>query len=70
MKKAEYDEMKVNLITNVADGTRMYYTKELYCVIDEMDIRFYTDKSKRWFMSINTYPINPREVLKMIDYVV
>ena len=70
MKQDELNK-KESLLNDAKDGMRIYYTEGMYCEIYEMDIRFYIDidNKKKSIMTINTYPTNPREVLKLIDFI-
>lgn len=55
-------------IEQLKDGVEFDIDGCLSFIIYEFDIRIYNENDKR-IMEINTYPINPREIFKYIDYI-
>ncbi len=51
---------------NIKESQKVYISENKYFVIYDFDIRFYNTKEQ--ILTINTYPINPRELIKLISY--
>jgi len=53
-------------VENIQDGQKIaLFTNYTHFVVYEFDIRFYNTNNRRYF-EINTYPNDPRQVLKLV----
>ena len=58
---------------NIKEHTYYALGDRIIFQIDDFDLRFYhgpkvRQKPGMWIFDINTYPINPREVIKLINH--
>lgn len=64
----EETQEKNGIFERIVDNKPKFYTNDQYFIIDDYDIRFFTVKYRRIILEINTYPNDPRELLKLIDF--
>ena len=51
------------------DGARVQTgRRKIYFIIDDYDVRYF--RGGKVLVEINTYPNNPRDVLKLIDHLI
>jgi hypothetical protein len=65
-EKSDYFKIDSNMrIVDFIDGKKIRINKLYYFIIYDFDIRFFNNTNTQCF-EINTYPLNPREILKKI----
>jgi hypothetical protein len=51
---------------NIKEGQKVYISENKYFIIYDFDIRFYNNKEQ--ILTINTYPNNPIELIRLISF--